>query len=59
MAANVGGPVQTWFKSFDIDAPELEKFLRTTDLQYREKHVAGVELLEVTPNSTLSDPCKE
>ena len=46
MAANVGGPVQTWCKTFDIEAKELEQFMLCKDNQYREKHIVGVEVLE-------------
>lgn len=45
MAANVGGPVQTWCKTFDVEAPELEAVLRDQSSKYREAHVIGVEVL--------------
>ena len=44
MAAHVGGPVQTWIKSFEVDAPDLEAFMSSQDNPYREKHIVGVEL---------------
>ena len=43
-AANVGGPVETRFKTFDIDQPDLEQHLRMTQ-QYATNEVIGVELL--------------
>ena len=46
MAAHVGGPVQTWCKTFDVEAPELEAFLgKDPNNTYREKHVVGVEVV--------------
>ncbi len=54
MAANVGGPVQTWCKTFDVDVPDLEYFLSAADSPYREKHVVGVEVLPLAPNAALT-----
>ena len=45
MAANVGGPVMTWIKTFDIEAPELEQLLSSEGNPYREQHVVGVEVI--------------
>jgi hypothetical protein len=52
MAANVGGPVQTRFRTFDILCPELESLLRMGDAGatgYVQAHVSGVELLADVP----------
>jgi hypothetical protein len=46
MAANVGGDVHTTLRSFDIDIPELEKFLREDIGKYAHRQVIGVEKLE-------------
>jgi hypothetical protein len=47
MAANVGGPVQQTFKTFDIDHPELEKLLTAPDgtNSYCEAFVSGAEVV--------------
>ena len=45
MAANVGGSVHTSIRTFDIEAPELEKFLRANMGTYGHRHVTGVECL--------------
>ena len=46
-AANVGGPVHTAFKTFDVDAPEVEAFLLEFVGKggYTERSVTGVEIL--------------
>jgi len=50
MASNVGGSVETTFRTFDIDAPDLESFLREPDkwtgTKYAHRQVVGVELKE-------------
>lgn len=48
MAANVGGPVQTSIKTFEVEAPELERFMEDRCHGYQEKHIVGVELPEPT-----------
>lgn len=48
MAANVGGNVHTSHRTFDVDLPELEAFLRETGNPYRERRLIGCELLPVT-----------
>jgi hypothetical protein len=45
MAANVGGPVTTSYRTFDIDAPEVETFLRKPWRNYEERGIIGIELL--------------
>lgn len=45
MAANVGGPVQTWCKTFDVSCPEVEEFLSKTADVYQSKHVVGIEVI--------------
>ena len=48
MAAHVGGPVDTSYATFEIDAPALEQFLRfKPELGLRQ--VIGVELLPHEP----------
>jgi hypothetical protein len=46
LAANVGGPVQQRFKTFDIEHAELEKLL-TPDPRnsYRETYLSGCEII--------------
>ena len=44
MAANVGGPVQNRLRTFDVDLPELEAFLREDLGVYADRQVIGVEL---------------
>lgn len=49
MAANVGGPVRETWKSFDVDLPEVEDWLRATNkMNYVERNFHGIELI---PNS--------
>ena len=45
MAANVGGSVQTEFKTFDIEHPELEAWLKDVGT-YSQRYVAGAERIE-------------
>ena len=45
MAANVGGSVETKYKTFDVDLPELEKYLREDRGIYSHANVIGFELL--------------
>jgi len=55
MAANVGGSVLSEFKTFDIDAPELEAFLREytdrskTGTCYWHRQVIGAEVIAIPP----------
>lgn len=44
-AAHVGGPVEQWFETFDLEAPELEKRLRENKPQFGGREVVGVELI--------------
>lgn len=44
MAANVGGSVHSSYRSFDIDAPELEAFLQEKIGTYAHRQVVGWEL---------------
>ena len=50
MAANVGGSVETKHKTFDVELPEFEKYLRESSGTYSHANVVGVELLQ--PNIT-------
>lgn len=43
MAANVGGSVHTTIRTFDIEAPELEAYLREPMGTYAHRQVLGVE----------------
>ncbi len=49
MAANCGGAVETRYKTFDVELPEVERFLReVTDnklMQYTARQIVGWELL--------------
>ena len=46
MAANVGGSTLSTFKTFDVELPELEAYLRSCDDQtYMHVQVIGVEVL--------------
>jgi len=49
MAANVGGNVLTSVKTIDIDAPQLEAYLREKLGTYSQRQVIAVELLENSP----------
>ena len=47
LAANVGGAVETNYRTIDIDAPEVENFLRAAqekDCQYLQRQIVGAEL---------------
>lgn len=45
-ARHVGGPVQTRHKTFDVELPELEQFLRAEGQpDYTSREVIGVEIL--------------
>jgi hypothetical protein len=49
MAANVGGSVHTEYDTFEIEAPEVERFLRTgkgsPEWTYAHRQIVGVELI--------------
>lgn len=46
MACNVGGAVNSSFKTFDISAPEVEAFLRASQGTYGQRQVVGVEITD-------------
>ena len=50
MACNVGGEVLSEFKTFDVDLPELEKFLREVQqagqTRFSHRQVVGVEIMD-------------
>lgn len=48
MAANIGGNVDTKYRTFDISAPEIEAFMREKLDSYSHRHFVGVELVAVT-----------
>jgi hypothetical protein len=43
-AANIGGPVETRYRTFDVDLPEVEAELRKAD-NWTTRHVVGAEVL--------------
>ncbi len=45
-AANVGGPVDSRFKTFDVLIPELEQYLKKNNCQYVSCEVIGVEVVD-------------
>jgi hypothetical protein len=45
MAANVGGNVLTTMRTFDVELPELEEFLRGADKKYMHRQAIGIELI--------------
>jgi hypothetical protein len=45
MSANVGGSVETSWRTFDIEAAELEQFLRENIGTYGQRQVTGIELI--------------
>ncbi len=55
IAANVGGSVETTFRTFDVILPELEAFLRQPEgppkWSYSHRRVKGVEVLPATPKT--------
>jgi hypothetical protein len=53
MAANVGGSVLTTYTTFDIDLPDLERYLRNTGSFYHVQLV-GAELLPDESTTTNS-----
>jgi hypothetical protein len=54
MAANIGGHVENTVRTFDVDVPELESYLREhkdapePQRRYRSRDVIGIELLATT-----------
>jgi len=44
-AANVGGPVDTRHRTFDIDAPEVEAFLKGSG-KWNSRSFVGIEVVE-------------
>lgn len=47
MACNVGGGVHSEFRTFDIEAPEIENFLGQSLGTYAQRQIVGVENLAV------------
>jgi hypothetical protein len=43
-AAHIGGPVDTIWRTVDVDLPEVEAWLRET-FEWHSREVVGVELL--------------
>lgn len=48
-AANVGGPVDLYFKTFDVPSAELEHYLTEDKGKYSTREVVGVEVLAGKP----------
>lgn len=44
-AANSGGPVVTEYKTFDIEAPQVETWLRENSGLYMQRQLVGIEVL--------------
>ena len=44
MMAHVGGSVESTYRTFDCDLPELEQFLRATQ-PYVQKQIIGTEIV--------------
>lgn len=43
--ANVGGPLEESYRTFDIDFPQLEDWLRKSGESFLTRSVIGVEVL--------------
>jgi len=51
LAANIGGAVETQYRTFDVDLPEVEEFLsepKSRKWAYAHRQVVGVEIKEPT-----------
>jgi hypothetical protein len=47
-AAHVGGPVHTRYRTFDVELPELEEWLRSRGPnEFTSRSVTGVEMLPI------------
>jgi len=60
-AAHVGGPIDTDYKTFDFDLPELEAFLKEPERKkwtYTTREVIGVELVNAAPAKRKSEDGK-
>lgn len=45
-AAHVGGPIEVKYKTFDIEAPEVERFLKSgKPNNFWDRTIVGVEVL--------------
>jgi hypothetical protein len=52
--AHVGGPVTITHKTFDVDIPELERWLREPKVNqwtYTERRFMGIELIDESEQS--------
>lgn len=45
MAANIGGGIQTISRTFEVEVPEVEKYLRHRESEYEFRQVIGVEVV--------------
>jgi len=48
-AAHVGGEPETRFRTFVVECPELEAYLRERNNGYCDHSIIGIERIEVTP----------
>lgn len=46
VAAHVGGSVNVTHKTFDIEAPEVEAFMREGMNEFSNRVIVGVEIIE-------------
>jgi len=45
MAVNIGGAVDTKFKTLDIEAPEVERFIKENTGTYSHAAIIGIEVI--------------
>jgi hypothetical protein len=50
MASNVGGAVLSEYTTFDIEAPEVESFLRVSQGTYGHRQIIGIEIVGEGPS---------
>lgn len=44
-AANLGGPVDVGYKTFDVDLPDVERFLKNNTSTYSSATLKGIEII--------------
>jgi len=56
VAANLGGSVQFRYKTFDVELPQVEDWLRGQGARYVERTVSGIEVraesVGISPNQS-------
>jgi len=50
-AANLGCSVYQGVKSFDVDLPEVEAWLKTGDRKWNSRQVLGIEIIDKAQES--------